>query len=119
MEKKATTSAFSFLHVPGRKLYLLLFLLTNLIFAASFAQTTRVSGTVNDSKGNPLQGVSVIVKGTTTATITDANGKFTLAAPGKQSVLSFSFVGYNSIEQVVGDKTSFNITLSDGGSNLD
>lgn len=51
-----------------------------------------VSGTVKDSKGEPLIGVSVLVKGTTNGTVTDMDGRFTLKAPSG-AVLEFSSLG--------------------------
>jgi hypothetical protein len=56
-------------------------------------QKKEVTGTVKDSKGLPLPGVTVAVKGTTTGTITNADGKFRLALPAGARVLTFSFVG--------------------------
>ncbi|GAB2787247.1 TonB-dependent receptor [Rhabdobacter roseus] len=69
-----------------------------------------VRGTVVDGK-DALPGVSVVVKGTTTGTTTDGNGRFELAVPNAQVVLVFSFVGYLSQEVAVGNRSEFNITL--------
>lgn len=53
----------------------------------------NANGVVKDSKGEPLIGVSVVIKGTTNGTVTDMNGKFKLnASPG--DVLEFSYIGY-------------------------
>ncbi|UBM60229.1 TonB-dependent receptor [Marinilongibacter aquaticus] len=72
----------------------------------------RVSGKVVGSDNNEsLPGVSVVVKGTTIGTSTDANGQFELTVPSKESVLVFSFVGYVSQELPVGNESNFNITL--------
>ncbi|HPR86333.1 MAG TPA: carboxypeptidase-like regulatory domain-containing protein, partial [Prolixibacteraceae bacterium] len=56
-------------------------------------QQKSVSGKVTDSSGAPLPGVSVVVKGTTSGVITDADGKFTLAKVPENATLQFSFVG--------------------------
>lgn len=79
-----------------------------------------VSGTVTDEKNAVLPGVSVVVKGTNKGTGTDANGKFSLLIPDENTtVLTFSFVGYQSLDVVTGAQTSFNISLKPDVSALD
>tara|TARA_R100000501_G_C2603528_1_gene99959 strand:- start:28 stop:294 length:267 start_codon:yes stop_codon:yes gene_type:complete len=66
-----------------------------LVFASSVAMAQRVvTGTVLDEYDVGLPGVSVLVKGTTTGTATDIDGKFSLNVPNDQAVLVFSFIGY-------------------------
>lgn len=72
----------------------------------------NVSGVVRDENGEGLPGVNVLVKGTQTGTVTDGAGAFSITVPGPESVLVFSFVGYQSQEVPVGDQTQFSITLS-------
>ncbi|UOG77096.1 TonB-dependent receptor [Hymenobacter tibetensis] len=71
------------------------------------AQTRQVTGTVlSATDRSPLPGVSVIIKGTTTGTSTDANGKFTLPVPtGNDPVLIFSFIGFEPTEARVGSNS--------------
>ena len=76
-------------------------------------QQKSVSGKVTDSSGSPLPGVSVVVKGTTTGVITDANGNFSLSTVPENAVLQFSFVGMKVQEVAVGMKTSINVTLEE------
>lgn len=76
-------------------------------------QQKSVSGKVTDSAGGILPGVSVVVKGTTTGTITDFDGKYSLANVPANATLVFSFVGMKSQEIAVGGKTSINVTLVD------
>jgi len=76
----------------------------------STAQAPPVSGRVVDAKGGGLPGVSVVVKGTTTGTSTDAEGNFTLQAP-EGSTLTFSFVGYVRQEVAVADAGG-NLTIT-------
>ena len=71
----------------------------------------KISGSIKDEKGEPLQGASVVVKGTTTGTMTDLSGNFTLNVPSAQSVLVISFTGMQSKEMTVGNQTVFNIQL--------
>ncbi len=63
----------------------------------AFAQNGAVTGMVVDEKGEPLIGVTVKVSGTTLGTSTDLDGKFTLNVPNKKGVLTFSYVGYRTI----------------------
>ncbi|WP_370526882.1 SusC/RagA family TonB-linked outer membrane protein [Bacteroides sp. 51] len=76
-----------------------------------FAQSSiTVTGTVRDDVES-LIGVSVAVKGTTIGTITDMDGKFTLNVPSDRSVLTFSYVGYDTQNVTVGTTRTFNITM--------
>jgi TonB-linked SusC/RagA family outer membrane protein len=74
-------------------------------------QQPFVNGKVIDSNGSPLPGVSVVVKGTSTGTVTDAQGKYTLTGIPQNATLLFSFVGMRKQEVTVGGKTTINITL--------
>ena len=77
-----------------------------------------VSGTVKDTKGEPLIGVSVLVKGTTNGTVTDLDGKFTLKVSAGD-ILEFSYIGYASQSVTVTNANSLNITLSEDTQALD
>ena len=78
-----------------------------------FAQQRAISGKVSDQQGLPLPGVSVIVKETTTGTVTDANGNFSLAIPADAEVLQFSFVGMKAQEVAVSGRTTFNVVMEE------
>jgi len=95
------------------------FLLMLFISISAFAQH-GVKGTITDVKtGEPLAGVNVVVKGSTsTGTISDANGVFTLSVPAN-SVLVFSYIGYLSQEVSVKGKSSVNVSLSEDVEALD
>jgi TonB-linked SusC/RagA family outer membrane protein len=82
------------------------------------AQTKSVSGTVTDAAGEPLPGVSVVVQGTSTGTVTDFNGKYqmTVAANGK---LKFSYIGYINQTIDVSGKTVINVTLAEDNETLE
>lgn len=72
----------------------------------------QVTGTVTDySNGESLPGVNILVQGTTTGTITDMNGSYTLDVPGESAVLVFSFVGYEPQEVTVGSQTNISVEL--------
>ncbi len=88
-----------------------------LLSAAAFAQT--VSGRITSSEdGSSLPGVNVLIKGTTNGTITDADGSFSLAVPTANAVLVFSFVGFNTQEVAVGDRTTFDVVLQTDATQL-
>lgn len=77
-----------------RKMFLMLFFALPI---AVFSQTT-VSGTVTDAgNGQPLGGVSVVVKGTTIGTLTDFDGNYEIEAP-EDGTLVYSFIGYSTLE---------------------
>ncbi len=75
-----------------------------------FQQARKVTGTVKSEDGDPLPGVTVVVKGTTNGTVTDTDGNFTLNVPS-DGILLFSFVGMTSQEIPVENQTVFNVTL--------
>ena len=77
----------------------LLLLACSLFFLMTtvFAQQT-VSGRVTDDKGNPVEGISIKLKGTSTGTTTDKNGDYTIKVTGTNPVLVFSGVGFNDKE---------------------
>src|SRR6187402_2714191 len=83
-----------------------------LVFLKVSAQSRPVTGTVNESSGSNLPGVSVNIKGTTMGTVTDANGNYTVNASASD-VLMFSFIGYTTEEITVGQQTSINVTLTE------
>jgi TonB-linked SusC/RagA family outer membrane protein len=90
-----------------------------LIMTATFGQEKTVTGVVTDKNGVTLPGVNVVIKGTTTGTVTDANGKYSIKVPGPQTVLTFSFVGYVSQDIAVGNQTSINPVLEEEVKELD
>jgi TonB-linked SusC/RagA family outer membrane protein len=76
-------------------------------------QGNKVTGKVTDSSGASLPGVTVVIKGTTTGTITDSEGKYSLSNVPDNAILQISFVGMKMQEIAVGNKTAINITLAE------
>ena len=74
-------------------------------------QQKSVTGKVTDASGNPLPGVTVIIKGTTNGTVTNFDGNYTLPNIPEDAILSFSFVGMKTQEIPTAGKTAINITL--------
>jgi TonB-linked SusC/RagA family outer membrane protein len=99
---------------------ILSFVLAILISIISFAQTKTVTGKVVHQQTNePMQGVTVSVKGTTRSTLTGVDGSFSISVPGNQSVLIFSNVGFASREVVMDQSGSYNVALTPGENKLD
>lgn len=72
-----------------------------------------ITGTVKDKTGEPVPGVSVVVKGTTIGTITDIDGVFRINLPADAKTLMFSFVGMKSLEIPVGNNTTFKVVMEE------
>ncbi|MEX2232962.1 MAG: carboxypeptidase-like regulatory domain-containing protein [Cyclobacteriaceae bacterium] len=93
---------------------LLGFVVLFLIAGASVMAQQTVSGRVTSSVDEtPLPGVSVLVKGTTIGTSTDADGRFSVSAPDYTSVLVVSFIGFASQEITVGNQTNISIQMNE------
>lgn len=84
---------------------------------AAVQQEIRISGTVI-SDGEPLPGVSVQIKGETTGTITDMDGKYSISAPS-DAILVYRFVGLKTVEQPVNGRNMINVTLESDSKELD
>src|SRR5699024_5362771 len=94
-----------------------LLLLIGFIFCCAtngFAQnqTETIKGTVTDGSTNkPLMGVNILVKGTTTGTITDEDGHYSLTVPSLQDTLRFSYIGFKTKTAAINGRTTVNIAL--------
>lgn len=86
--------------------------------AIAFAQN-QITGHVVDTTGEPVIGANVTVKGTTTGTITDIDGNFTLPIESNDGILTVSFIGYKSAEVSINGKTQINVTLKEDSETLD
>ena len=89
----------------------LIIIVPNTIDPNNIVQGTRVTGEVTDEQGEPLIGVSIVIKGTTTGVVSDVNGKFDINVPNESTTLAFSFIGYVPQEIVVGSKRTVNVVL--------
>ncbi|WP_423128570.1 TonB-dependent receptor [Gaoshiqia sp. Z1-71] len=76
-------------------------------------QQRSITGKVTDSSGQPLPGVTVLIKGTTMGTVTDLDGNYTLSVPSGNPILVFSFVGMRSIEIAVEGRASINAKMEE------
>jgi TonB-dependent starch-binding outer membrane protein SusC len=94
------------------RLFSLTLLMCLLFWGTGQAQTREVSGVVISGEDNfPLPGVSILLKGTTTGTVTDVDGKYRISVPNNNAVLVFSFIGFTSTEVPVGSNSVIDINL--------
>ncbi len=85
---------------------------------SAFSQI-KVTGTVLDTKKEPLIGVNITVKGSRTGTISDFNGKFNIDVPDRQSVLVFSYIGYKTIERTIPASGQLTVILEEETQTID
>lgn len=95
-------------------------LLAGLLLAASGlrAQNT-VNGTITSSDGNPVPGASVIIEGSTLGATSDAKGNFQIKVRNANDVLVFSFLGYNSVRETVGQRSRIDVVLVPADTRID
>jgi TonB-linked SusC/RagA family outer membrane protein len=98
-----------------RSAFIVLFLLANLSLMAQ----QIVTGVVKDTGGEPLSGVTVVVKGTNSGTLTGIDGKYSLPLPAGATTLNFSFIGMESQEITIGKSTQINVILVQSSIGLD
>src|SRR5688572_30726249 len=99
-------------------------ILTLFLSVATFAQKGTITGVISDKDmaGAPLPFANVVIKGTTTGTTSDENGKYTFSIAAGTYILEFSFVGYEPQEKqvivVAGETINIDITLGTGSYTL-
>lgn len=99
-----------------KQLFTLLFCLC--LTQIAFAQSKVITGSVNDTYGEPVIGATVLVKGTTSGTYVDQNGTFSLKADSKD-VLVVKFMGYQTVEVPVGNDTTLEIVMEEDAANIE
>ncbi len=78
---------------------------------ADGVQQKTISGKVSDEAGEPLPGVTVIIRGTTNGTVTNMDGNYSISNVPEDATLQFSFIGMKTQEVVVGNNTSIDVTM--------
>ncbi|MCU0450811.1 MAG: SusC/RagA family TonB-linked outer membrane protein [Bernardetiaceae bacterium] len=102
------------------KKHLLGILLSWGLAALALGQTRTITGTVTAAtEKEPLPGVNVVVKGTASGTVTDADGKYKLAVPANGKTLVFSFIGYKTTEVEIGGRAEVDVALASDVLNVD
>jgi len=102
-----------------KNLKTLLMILGLIVSTSSYAQVISLSGRVTDSStGEPLPGVTIVEKGTTNGTITNPDGNYNLKVE-KGVLIRFSYVGYKTTEQQVGESAVLNVALQEDTEQLE
>jgi TonB-linked SusC/RagA family outer membrane protein len=107
MKKKLHGGKFWLTYQPLRILTVCLFFLTSITLKAQ-----QISGTVSDNNGSGIPGVLIQVKGTSTGSVTDLDGKYTISAKGADTLI-FSSVGLETLEEAVGNRTQISVTMEE------
>ncbi len=82
------------------------------VVGSGVAQQRTITGTVTSSEdGSPLPGVTIVVKGTTTGAVTDAQGHYSLTVPASAKVLEFSYVGMATQDVTIGSSEVINVVM--------
>ena len=104
----------------SNKLFIIKLICLNFILFSysGYGQNKSIEGIVSDNSGNPLPGVTVIVKDTSNGTTTDFDGKFNLTATTGDSIV-LSYVGFKTKEIEVGNSNFYNVTLEEENTALD
>ena len=77
----------------------------------AYGQVATVTGTITDDTGDPLPGVNIVLKGTSSGTLTDINGNYSLDVPDENAVLIFSYIGFTTAEVIVGTQSVIDFAL--------
>ncbi len=102
-----------------RTVWTILFFVSILVGAQNAIGQINVKGKVTDYQGAGLPGANVLVEGTTTGTITDGQGAYSIQVPKSDAVLLYSFMGYVTQRVTVGKQTTINITLVEDAKTID
>lgn len=94
-------------------------LVMSMLCLVSFAQNGQVQGIVKDAIGEPMIGVSVVVKGTTNGTVTGLDGDFILSGVKKSDVITFTYIGYKNKEVTYNGEAQLNVTMEEDTEMLD
>ena len=79
----------------------------------------NINGKVVDIKKEPIPGVNVVLKDANVSTVTDFDGNYSITVPSTESVLIFSFIGFENLSATVGNRKIINITLQESSKSLD
>lgn len=110
----------SFTHIGLRSRFLLVLMIGLILPTLSvWGQNTTITGRVVDPKGEPLVGVSVLEQGTTNGTVTDMNGRYSIAVQKESSSLRFSYMGFDNQEIVPGKRRVIDVILMENSVVID
>lgn len=88
-------------------------IITLILLAVSCASARTITGTVMDSNQNPLPGVNILLRGTTTGTVSDINGTFTITVPDDKATLVFTCLGFKTREVKITGSASLSVIMEE------
>ena len=94
-----------------KKTILMLFLVFSSIIYGQ-TEKIKISGKLVDENNQPLPGATILVKGTNNGTVTDFDGSYSILVGNENSMLIFTFIGYDQKEIAVGNQTTINVKLT-------
>lgn len=97
----------------------MLFAVFLLFFCANTYAQVTVKGRIIDHEGTPMPFVSVGIKGSSQGTTSDSRGNYSISSTSKNDVIVYSFVGYETQEMTIGDRTTINVTMDTEATALD
>jgi len=100
-------------YLLGKKRYLFILQLCFFSISSAFAQSITVQGKVTDEGGTALPGVTVLLKGTSTAAPTGADGNYTINVPNGSGTLVFSYIGFQNKEVSINNRSTIDVQLGD------
>ncbi|MFC3197717.1 SusC/RagA family TonB-linked outer membrane protein [Parapedobacter deserti] len=89
------------------------------VAASKKAAPILIVGVITDEVGEPLPGVSIKIKNSEKGTTSDVNGKYSISVPDRTSILVFSYIGSETVEEMVGARKTINIILKSSSSRFD
>lgn len=92
-------------------------LLLNAVYAQ--VQNFKVSGTVKTSNGDPIPGVGIKLRGTSTATVTGNDGRYHVTVPNVKGTLVFTYIGFQTVEMPINNRQQVNVVMNPSASDLD
>ncbi|GAA3508406.1 TonB-dependent receptor [Aquimarina addita] len=95
------------------------FLMAVFLSTVIYAQEIQITGKVTDVNGQELPGVNVIVKGTSNGAVTDFDGFYTLSNISNGAIVTFSYLGFITLEKTVVEDTVLNIVLEESSESLE
>src|SRR6476620_2110723 len=112
MKKRESVSVKTSMGLPALRRLKLVGAILLLLCMQVVAQQRNVTGRVTDGAGQGLSNVSVTVRGTTNGTVTNEQGNYTITVPSERSVLVFSYVGFGTVEEMVNNRGTVNISMT-------
>ncbi len=98
----------------------IIFLIAGILLPLALTAQVNVTGNVKEAKsGEPIIGATVMIQGTSTGTVTDFDGNFSLTAPDSKATLVFSYLGFKTLQMQLGGKTSVIVQMEENAQSLD